>query len=73
MQPPTFREIIALLRRDGFVRVSQVGSHAKFVRGERVVIVNGRGGARPKKGRGRTSGARRAGERKGEAYASLYV
>ncbi len=50
MQPPTFREIIALLRRDGFVRVSQVGSHAKFVRGERVVIVNGRGGARPKKG-----------------------
>ena len=50
MQPPAFREIIALLRRDGFVRVSQVGSHAKFVRGNRFVIVNGRGGDRPKKG-----------------------
>lgn len=28
MQPPTFREIIALLKRDGFVKVAQVGSHA---------------------------------------------
>ena len=50
MEPPTFREIIALLRRDGFERVSQVGSHAKFVSGDRVVIVNGHGGERPKKG-----------------------
>ena len=50
MQPPTFREIIALLKRDGFVRVSQVGSHAKYVCGDRAVTVNGSGGDRPKKG-----------------------
>ena len=25
MQPPTFREIIALLKHDGFVKVAQVG------------------------------------------------
>lgn len=31
MQPPTFREIIALLKHDGFVKVAQVGSHAKYV------------------------------------------
>lgn len=31
MQPPTFREIIALLKHDGFVKVAQVGSHAKSV------------------------------------------
>lgn len=50
MQPPTFREIVALLKRDGFVRVAQVGSHAKYVRGDRAVTVNGSGGDRPKKG-----------------------
>lgn len=41
MQPPTFREIIALLKHDGFVKVAQVGSHAKYVSGDRVVTVNG--------------------------------
>ncbi|MFR2031304.1 MAG: type II toxin-antitoxin system HicA family toxin, partial [Collinsella sp.] len=50
MQPPTFREIIALLKHDGFVKVAQVGSHAKYVSGDRVVTVNGSGGDRPKKG-----------------------
>lgn len=39
MQPPTFREIIALLKHDGFVKVAQVGSHAKYVSGDRVVTV----------------------------------
>ena len=50
MQPPTFREIIALLKHDGFVKVAQVGSHAKCVSGDRVVTVNGSGGDRQKKG-----------------------
>ena len=50
MQPPTFREIIALLKHDGFVEVAQVGSHAKYVSGDRAVTVNGSGGDRPKKG-----------------------
>lgn len=57
MQPPTFREIIALLKHDGFVKVAQVGrkvaqvgSHAKYVSGDRAVTVNGSGGDRPKKG-----------------------
>lgn len=49
MQPPTFREIIALLKHDGFVKVAQVGGHAKFVSSDRVVTVNGSGGDRPKK------------------------
>ena len=50
MQPPTFQEIIALLKHDGFVEVAQVGSHAKHVSGDRVVTANGSGGDRPKKG-----------------------
>lgn len=50
MEPPTFREIIALLHRDGFKKVSQTESHAKYVSGDRTVIINGRGGDRPKKG-----------------------
>lgn len=50
MQPPTFREIIALLKHDGFVKVAQVGSDAKYVSGGRVVAVNGSGGDRPMKG-----------------------
>lgn len=44
MQPPTFWEIIALLKYDGFVKVAQVGSHAKCVSGDRAVTVNGSGG-----------------------------
>ena len=52
MQPPTFREIIALLKHDGFVKVAQVGSHAKYVSGDRVVTVNGSGGDRPRRARG---------------------
>lgn len=50
MQPPTFREIIALLKHDGFVKVAQFGSHAKYVSDDRVVTVNGSGGDRSKKG-----------------------
>lgn len=50
MEPPTFREIVALLHRDGFEKLSQTGSHAKYGDGERVVIINGRGGDRPRKG-----------------------
>lgn len=50
MQPPTYREIIARLRKEGFARVAQSGSHAKYVCGNRVVCVNGAGGGRPKKG-----------------------
>ena len=50
MEPPTFREIVALLHRDGFEKLSQTGSHAKYGDGERIVIINGRGGDRPRKG-----------------------
>ncbi|MDO5043085.1 MAG: type II toxin-antitoxin system HicA family toxin [Slackia sp.] len=50
MQPPTYREIVARLRREGFVKVAQVGSHVKYVKGGLVVIVSGTGGDRPPKG-----------------------
>ncbi len=33
------REIIAVLEREGFIFKSKRGSHAKYVRGERTVIV----------------------------------
>ena len=44
MQPPTVREVIRRLEREGFVKVNQVGSHRKYVKGNRVVIVAGKGG-----------------------------
>ncbi len=51
MQPPTYREIVARLRREGFRKVSQNGSHAKYVKGDRVVMVAGHhDGGHPKEG-----------------------
>lgn len=50
VQPPTYREIAAMLARDGFIRVDQAGSHAKYRKGSRVVTLAGSGGKRPPKG-----------------------
>lgn len=50
MQPPTYREIVARLRSEGYARVAQKGSHAKYVGNGRTVTVNGEGGDRPRKG-----------------------
>ena len=50
VQPPTYREIVARLRREGFTKVAQVGSHAKYAKGDRTVAVGGTGDGRPPKG-----------------------
>lgn len=50
MQPPTYREIIARLLEEGYVKTRQVGSHAWFRKGARLVTVPGTGSKRPKKG-----------------------
>ena len=39
MKPLPFREVKRRLEAAGFVQVSQKGSHAKFVKGARTVIV----------------------------------
>lgn len=49
MQPPTYREIVARLRREGFELVGQSGSHARYAKGSLKVTVSGNGGDRPKK------------------------
>ena len=41
MQPPTVREIIKMLKDDGFVLVHTTGDHRKFAKGNRRVIVAG--------------------------------
>lgn len=50
MQPPTYREIVARLKREGFSKASQKGSHAKYVKDGLTVIINGSSGDRPTKG-----------------------
>ena len=50
MQPPTYREIIARLLEEGYVKTRQVGSHARFRKVGRLVTVPGTGSKRPKRG-----------------------
>lgn len=50
MQPPTYREIISRLIHEGYVRVGQKGSHARYSDGRHSVTVAGVGGSRPSKG-----------------------
>ncbi len=50
VQPPTYREIIARLLEEGYVKTRQVGSHARFRNGARLVTVPGMGSKRPKRG-----------------------
>lgn len=42
MEPPTVREVIRRLERDGFVHTGTTGSHRKFVKGTHVVTVAGK-------------------------------
>lgn len=42
MQPPTVREVIGMLKRDGFVLVRTVGDHRRFAKGGRKVTVPGK-------------------------------
>lgn len=37
--PMKTRAFVKLLMKNGFVKVSQAGSHAKFVKGDKTVIV----------------------------------
>ena len=41
MQPPTVREVIRRLEREGFIKVNQVGSHRQYLKGGRKVTVPG--------------------------------
>lgn len=50
MQPPTYREIIARLKSEGFTLARQRGSHATYAKDEMKVTVPGHGGKTPKKG-----------------------
>lgn len=50
MEPPTVREVIVRLLKEGFVLAGCSGDHRKFVRGRRVVIVPGRPGSHLRKG-----------------------
>lgn len=40
MEPPTAREVIARLERDGFKRVGCTGDHRKYRKGSRTVTVS---------------------------------
>lgn len=42
MQPPTVREIISRLEKEGFRLVRQKGSHRRYVKGGRKVTVAGK-------------------------------
>jgi predicted RNA binding protein YcfA (HicA-like mRNA interferase family) len=42
METPTVREVVKRLHREGFLRVRQKGSHARFVKGARKVTVAGK-------------------------------
>lgn len=42
MQPPTVREAIAMLERDGFEHVRTVGDHRRFAKGRCKVTVPGK-------------------------------
>ena len=50
VQPPTYREIIARLLEEGYVKTRQVGSHARFRNGARLVTVPGDGVETTQKG-----------------------
>ena len=50
MQPPTYREIIARLQKDGFELTRQRGSHKTFSKDEKRVTISGQGSKVPKKG-----------------------
>ncbi|MDR3307746.1 MAG: type II toxin-antitoxin system HicA family toxin [Coriobacteriales bacterium] len=41
MQPPTVREVIGRLEKEGYRKVNQVGSHRKFSNGARNVTIAG--------------------------------
>lgn len=50
MEPPTAREVIARLKREGFLYVGCVGDHRKLVGQGRIVIVPGKLGSHLKPG-----------------------
>lgn len=50
MEPPTTREVIARLERDGFERVGCTGDHRKYRKGNRTVTVSGNLGEHLPKG-----------------------
>lgn len=42
MQPPTVREVIRRLEKEGFVNVRTRGSHRRYVKGDLRVTVSGK-------------------------------
>lgn len=44
MQPPTVREVIGRLEREGFILVRTVGDHRRYTKGPRKVTVAGKMG-----------------------------
>ena len=42
MQPPTVREVIRMLKHDGWELAHTVGDHRQFVKGSRKVTVSGK-------------------------------
>lgn len=47
MQPPTYREIIRRLQKEGFQERRSRGDHRRFYNGTRRVTVRDQGGAHP--------------------------
>ena len=50
MEPPTAREVIARLERDGWAQIGCTGDHRKFRKDGRLVVVPGRLGEHLKRG-----------------------
>ena len=50
MEPPTNREVIKKLEKEGYEKVAQVGSHRKYSNGKRTVTVAGKPSEHQKRG-----------------------
>lgn len=50
MEPPTAREVIARLEREGWARIGCTGDHRKYRKDGRLVVVSGQLGKHLKKG-----------------------
>ena len=50
MQPPTVREVIGMLEREGWVQVRMTGGHRQFAKGGKLLTVPGNSGDHLKPG-----------------------